>query len=134
VRGLTPNLIGRWFDPSRAHRPCPGLQARYHYEVQSAGGDEGGQAKGHLRGKQAKLSRGQEAHLVSCTRTGAYRTVEGTELFGVASPSTFHRAIGGEQDRARADDPAAGPAVAVRRSACGTSLLNNVIHLDRDLG
>ncbi len=55
-------------------------------------------AKGKLRGKQPKLSKTQEAHLVSTHRTGTYTTVEIAELFGVAS-STVYRAI------KRAGDP-----------------------------
>ncbi len=60
-------------------------------------------AKGHLRGKQPKLSRRQEAHLVSLIRSGEYRTAEVAELFGVAR-STVYRAIERERDRARADN------------------------------
>ena len=62
-------------------------------------------AKGHLRGKQPKLSRRQEAHLVSLIRSGEYSTAEVAELFGVAR-STVYRAIGRERERARtrADD------------------------------
>jgi DNA invertase Pin-like site-specific DNA recombinase len=41
-------------------------------------------AKGKLRGKQPKLSRSQEAHLVSLHRAGAHATSEIAELFGVA--------------------------------------------------
>jgi DNA invertase Pin-like site-specific DNA recombinase len=37
-------------------------------------------AKGHLRGKQPKLSRRQEAHLVSLVSGGEYSTAEVTEL------------------------------------------------------
>ncbi len=49
-------------------------------------------AKGKLRGKQPKLSKAQEAHLVSAHRTGKHTTVEIAELFGVAR-STVYRAI-----------------------------------------
>lgn len=59
-------------------------------------------AKGHLRGKQPKLSRRQEAHLVSLIRSREYSTAEGAELFGVAR-STVYLAIERERDRARAD-------------------------------
>ena len=59
-------------------------------------------AKGHLRGKQPKLSRRQEAHLVSLIRSGEYSTAEVAELFGVARP-TVYRAIERDRGRARAD-------------------------------
>jgi len=41
-------------------------------------------AKGRLRGKQPKLSKTQEAHLVSVHLAGTHTTVELAELFGVA--------------------------------------------------
>ncbi len=49
-------------------------------------------AKGRLRGKQPKLSKTQEAHLVSVHRAGTHTTVELAELFAVAR-STIYRAI-----------------------------------------
>ncbi|MEV8183738.1 recombinase family protein [Specibacter sp. NPDC078692] len=55
-------------------------------------------AKGKLRGKQPKLSKAQETHLVSVHRAGTHTTVEIAELFGVAR-STVYRTI------KRADDP-----------------------------
>ncbi len=58
-------------------------------------------AKGHLRGKQPKLSRRQEARLVSLIRSGEYSTAEVAELFGVARP-TVYRAIERDRGRARA--------------------------------
>ena len=58
-------------------------------------------AKGHLRGKQPKLNRRQEAHLVPLIQSGEYSTAEAAELFGVAR-STVYRAIERERDRARA--------------------------------
>ena len=45
-----------------------------------------------VRGKQPKLSKKQEAHLVSVHRAGTHTTVEIAELFGVAR-STVYRAI-----------------------------------------
>ena len=46
-------------------------------------------AKGRLRGKQPKLNRRQEAHLVALLKGGEYSTAELADLFGVArSPST----------------------------------------------
>ena len=49
-------------------------------------------AKGRLRGKQPKLSKAQEAHLVSLHQGGVHTTTEIAELFGVAR-STVYRAI-----------------------------------------
>ena len=49
-------------------------------------------AKGRLRGKQPKLNRRQEAHLVSLVHSGEYSTLEVAELFGVGR-STVYRAI-----------------------------------------
>ncbi len=49
-------------------------------------------AKGRLRGKQPKLSRRQEAHLVDLWRAGRHTTGELAELFNVARP-TVYRAI-----------------------------------------
>jgi DNA invertase Pin-like site-specific DNA recombinase len=59
-------------------------------------------AKGRLRGKQPKLSRRQEAHLVSLVHGGEYSTAEAAELFGVAR-SIVYRAIERDRSRARAD-------------------------------
>jgi len=49
-------------------------------------------AKGRLRGKQPKLSKAQETHLVSVHLAGTHTKVELAELFGVAR-STIYRAI-----------------------------------------
>ncbi len=49
-------------------------------------------AKGHLKGKQPKLTRRQEAHLVSLIDSGEYSTTEVAELFSVGR-STVYRAI-----------------------------------------
>ncbi len=59
-------------------------------------------AKGHLRGKQPKLNRRQEAHLVSLVHGGEYSTAEVAELFGVAR-STVYRAIERQRREAHAD-------------------------------
>lgn len=48
--------------------------------------------KGRLRGKQPKLSRKQEAHLVSLVSSGEHSTREVAELFGIGR-STVYRAI-----------------------------------------
>lgn len=65
-------------------------------------------AKGHLRGKQPKLNRRQEAHLVTLLESGEYSTAEVADLFSVAR-STVYRAIERQRGQARADDHA-GPA------------------------
>lgn len=49
-------------------------------------------AKGRLRGKQPRLSRKQEAHLVSLVHSGEHSTLKVAELFGVGR-STVYRAI-----------------------------------------
>ncbi|MBT2555473.1 recombinase family protein [Arthrobacter sp. ISL-5] len=49
-------------------------------------------AKGRLRGKQPKLSKTQEAHLVSVHPAGTHTTVKLAELFAVVR-STVYRAI-----------------------------------------
>jgi DNA invertase Pin-like site-specific DNA recombinase len=58
-------------------------------------------AKGHLRGKQPKLNRRQEAHLVSLVHSGEYSTAGVAELFGVGR-STVYRAIERQRLDARA--------------------------------
>lgn len=58
-------------------------------------------AKGRLRGKQPKLNRRQEAHLVSLVHSGEYSTAEVADLFGVGR-STVYRAIERQRKEARA--------------------------------
>ena len=58
-------------------------------------------AKGRLRGKQPKLNRRQEAHLVSLVHSGDYSTAEIAQLFGVGR-STVYRAIERQRNEARA--------------------------------
>lgn len=53
-------------------------------------------AKGRLRGKQPKLKRRQETHLVNLYRQGQHSTAELADLFGVAR-STVYRAL--QRDR-----------------------------------
>ncbi|WP_159620304.1 recombinase family protein [Arthrobacter zhaoguopingii] len=54
-------------------------------------------AKGRLRGKQPKLSKSQEAHLVSLYKGGQHTTTEIAELFQVAR-STVYRIVQRTQD------------------------------------
>jgi hypothetical protein len=42
-----------------------------------------------LRGKQPKLTRKQEAHLVSLVHSGEYSTLEVAELFGVGRSTVY---------------------------------------------
>ena len=59
-------------------------------------------AKGRLKGNQPKLSRKQEAHLVSLVQSGEYSTLEVAELFGVGR-STVYRAIQRQRSAAKAE-------------------------------
>ena len=63
-------------------------------------------AKGRLRGKQPKLNRKQETHLVSLVHSGEYSTAEVDELFGVGR-STVYRAIERQRPAANAGPPGA---------------------------
>jgi DNA invertase Pin-like site-specific DNA recombinase len=56
-------------------------------------------AKGRLHGKQPKLNRRQEDHLLALLKDGEYSTAELADLFGVAR-STVYLAV--ERERARA--------------------------------
>lgn len=59
-------------------------------------------AKGRLKGKQPKLSRKQETHLVSLVHIGEYSTLEVAELFGVGR-STVYRAIERQRTAAKTE-------------------------------
>jgi excisionase family DNA binding protein len=94
-------------------------------------------AKGRLRGKQPKLNRRQEAHLVSLVHSGEYSTAEVADLFGVGR-STVYRAIerqgiaakaGLAEATSRRRHPTA-PASRIRHPR-GTPAANNV-KLDRN--
>lgn len=72
-----------------------GMVAEFEADLIRARTREGmavAKSKGRLRGKQPKLSKAQETHLVSLHRDGAHTTTEIAELFGVAR-STVYRAI-----------------------------------------
>ncbi|MGH3448399.1 MAG: recombinase family protein [Nocardioidaceae bacterium] len=58
-------------------------------------------AKGHLHGKHPKLTRRQEAHLVSLVHSGEYSTAEVADLFSVGR-STVYRAIERQRVEAQA--------------------------------
>lgn len=59
-------------------------------------------AKGRLRGKQPKLNRRQEAHLVELVRSGEYSTAEAAALFNIGR-STVYRAIERQKHPAKLD-------------------------------
>ena len=56
-------------------------------------------AKGRLRGKQPKLSKAQETHLIEVHQRGEHTTAQIAELFSVAR-STVYRAIQSAGDTA----------------------------------
>ena len=59
-------------------------------------------ANGRLRGKQPKLNRRQDAHLVSLVHSGEYSTAEVADSFGVGR-STVYRAIERQRNEPRAN-------------------------------
>lgn len=98
-KGVALNIGGSVYNP---HDPVGkllfnvlGMVAEFEADLIRARTREGmavAKAKGRLRGKQPKLSKSQEAHLVSLHRAGEHTTTEIAELFGVAR-STVYRAI-----------------------------------------
>jgi len=56
-------------------------------------------AKARLRGKQPKLNRRQEAHLVSLVHSGEYSALEVAELFSVGAPPCTARSNGNASKR-----------------------------------
>jgi len=98
-KGVTLNVGGSIYDP---HDPVGkllfnvlGMVAEFESDLIRARTREGmavAKAKGKLRGRQPKLSKTQEVHLVSLHRGGKHTTTEIAELFGVAR-STVYRAI-----------------------------------------
>lgn len=98
-KGVVLNLGGSVYDP---HDPVGkllfnvlGMVAEFEADLIRARTREGmavARSKGRLRGKQPKLSKAQEAHLVSLHQGGEHTTTEIAELFGVAR-STVYRAI-----------------------------------------
>jgi len=111
-------------------------------------------AKGRLRGKQPKLNRKQEAHLVSLVHSGEYSTLEVAEVFGVGRSTVYranrpptrrgqgrHRGSDGRALRSfhgagrpasdtptgrRRLQPAGAPATSGGGSACGTAMDTSV--------
>ena len=99
TRQVKLNLGGSVHDPTdptgRLLFNVLAMVAEFEADLASARTREGmavAKAKGHLRGKQPKLSPKQEAHLVSLWRAGGHTSLELAELFTVAR-STVYRAI-----------------------------------------
>ncbi|WP_426975403.1 recombinase family protein [Pseudarthrobacter sp. O4] len=98
-KGVTLNIGGSIYNP---HDPVGkllfnvlGMVAEFESDLIRARTREGmavAKSKGKLRGRQPKLSKKQETHLVSLHRDGTHTTTEIAELFGVAR-STVYRAI-----------------------------------------
>lgn len=93
------NLGGTLYDPNdpigRLLFNVLAMVAEFEADLIRARTREGmavARAKGRLRGRQPKLSRAQEAHLVELHRAGGHTTAEIAELFGVAR-STVYRAL-----------------------------------------
>ncbi|GAA4428225.1 recombinase family protein [Georgenia halophila] len=98
-KGVTLNLGGSLYDPTdpvgRLLFNVLGMVAEFEADLIRMRTREGmavAKAKGRLRGKQPKLSKSQEAHLVALHRAGSHTTAEVAELFGVAR-STVYRAV-----------------------------------------
>lgn len=98
-KGVALNLGGSVYNP---HDPVGkllfnvlGMIAEFESDLIRARTREGmavAKAKGRLRGKQPKLSKAQEAHVVSLYQGGTHTTAEIAELFGVAR-STVYRTV-----------------------------------------
>ena len=98
-KGVALNLGGSVYDPQdpvgKLLFNVLGMVAEFEADLIRARTREGmavAKARGRLRGKQPKLSKAQETHLVSLHRDGEHTTTEIAELFGVAR-STVYRAI-----------------------------------------
>ena len=99
VRHVSLNLGGSVYDPTdpvgRLLFNVLAMVAEFESDLIRLRTREGmrvAKAKGHLRGKQPKLSGRQEAHLVSLVHSGEYSTREVADLFNVGR-STVYRAI-----------------------------------------
>ena len=107
TRQVSLNLGGSVYDPNDAiGRPLFNVLAMVaEFEsdlirLRTREGMKVAKAKGHRRGKQPKLNRRQEAHLVSLIDSGEYSTAEVAELFSVGR-STVYRAIERQRGTAR---------------------------------
>jgi DNA invertase Pin-like site-specific DNA recombinase len=105
TRQISLSLGGSVYDPTDASADCCSTCWRWWpssdlIRLRTVKGMKVAKAKGRLRGKRPKLTRRQEAHLVSLVRSGEYSTAEVAELFGVGR-STVYRAI--ERQRVAAE-------------------------------
>ena len=98
-RGVGLSLGGSRYDPGdpmgRLFFNLLAVFAEFESDLIRARTREGMQAakaKGRLRGKQPKLKKGTEAHLVEMYRSGRHTTGELAELFSV-SRATVYRAV-----------------------------------------
>jgi len=98
-KGVALNLGGSVYNPldpvGKLLFNVLGMIAEFESDLIRARTREGiavAKAKGRLRGKQPKLSKAQEAHVVSLYQGGTHTTAEIAELFGVAR-STVYRTV-----------------------------------------
>ena len=99
VKGVTLSIGGSVHDPTdpvgRLLFNVLAMVAEFESDLIRARTREGMQvakAKGHLRGKQPKLSPAQQRHLIDVHRAGTHSTAELAELFNVAR-STVYRTV-----------------------------------------
>jgi DNA invertase Pin-like site-specific DNA recombinase len=109
TREISLSLGGSVYDPTDAVGPLLfnvlAMVAEFESDLirlRTVEGMKVAKAKGRLKGKQPKLSRKQEAHLVSLAHSGEYSTLEVAELFGVGR-STVYRAIERQRTAAKAE-------------------------------
>ena len=108
ANGVKLNISGSVHDPTdpigRLLFTTLSIIAEFEADLARARTREGmavARAKGRLRGKQPKLNRRQEAHLVSLVHSGEYSTAEVADLVGVGR-STVYRAIERQRIAAKA--------------------------------
>ena len=96
VRQVSLNLGGSVYDPTdpvgRLLFNVLAMVAEFESDLIRLRTREGmkvAKAKGHLRGKQPKLNRRQEAHLVALLETGEYTTAELADLFSVVRSTVY---------------------------------------------
>ncbi len=99
TREISLSLVGSIYDPTdavgRLLFNVLAMVAEFESDLirlRTVEGMKVAKAEGRLKGKQPRLSRRQEAHLVSLVHSGEYSTLEVAELFSVGR-STVYRAI-----------------------------------------